>query len=390
MLNSWGGLGRFAASYGGPSPTAPRIFCAKGTRSAASRPRTGAFAPPQQFSAPIHQHSNHWDSTHHIQYSDGLALIVDFRQSASAIGRIPSNYFRREISNDEQQVAISRVIDRSLRPTVPQNFPGRIHVVCKPLALDPDSGDSTILGINVAAAALALSPVPLRCTTAAARVGIVDGNVVLNPSRELLKRSAMNLVLAGTSQMDEDSAEELGTERDDRRRVLMVEMEGREVDTEQFVEAMHRGFEAIQKTQLAIQRLANAVGKRKYEWEVPLRPGDDLFFFALLFMKDRGSDLKLIVTSATMDADKFANFFGGHTPIFQIPGRTFPVEIYHARVPVEDHVDAAVKQAVKIHLGGMEGDILIFMPGQEDIEVSPGTVPGIGEQGVRRRTPPSS
>ncbi|KAL3102790.1 hypothetical protein niasHT_021457 [Heterodera trifolii] len=203
-------------------------------------------------------------------YSDGLALIVDFRQSASAIGRIPSNYFRREISNDEQQVAISRVIDRSLRPTVPQNFPGRIHVVCKPLALDPDSGDSTILGINVAAAALALSPVPLRCTTAAARVGIVDGNVVLNPSRELLKRSAMNLVLAGTSQMDEDSAEELGTERDDRRRVLMVEMEGREVDTEQFVEAMHRGFEAIQKTQLAIQRLANAVGKRKYEFDPEL------------------------------------------------------------------------------------------------------------------------
>lgn len=81
------------------------------------------------------------------------------------------------------------------------------------------------------------------------------------------------------------------------------------------------------------------------------------------------SDLKLIVTSATMDADKFANFFGGHTPVFHIPGRTFPVETYHARVPVEDHVDAAVKQAVKIHLGGLDGDILIFMPGQEDIEV---------------------
>ena len=70
-----------------------------------------------------------------------------------------------------------------------------------------------------------------------------------------------------------------------------------------------------------------------------------------------------------MDAEKFANFFGGHTPVFQIPGRTFPVEIYHGRVPVEDYVDSAVKQAVKIHLGGLDGDILIFMPGQEDIEV---------------------
>ena len=70
-----------------------------------------------------------------------------------------------------------------------------------------------------------------------------------------------------------------------------------------------------------------------------------------------------------MDAEKFSNFFGGHTPIFQIPGRTFPVEIYHAKVPAEDHVDAAVKQTIQIHLGGQEGDILIFMPGQEDIEV---------------------
>ncbi|KAL3094888.1 hypothetical protein niasHT_021463 [Heterodera trifolii] len=96
----------------------------------------------------------------------------------------------------------------------------------------------------------------------------------------------------------------------------------------------------------------------------------DVLFGLLRDVVARRSDLKLIVTSATMDADKFANFFGGHTPIFQIPGRTFPVEIYHARVPVEDHVDAAVKQAVKIHLGGMEGDILIFMPGQEDIEVT--------------------
>ncbi|KAF7627114.1 hypothetical protein Mgra_00009624 [Meloidogyne graminicola] len=76
------------------------------------------------------------------------------------------------------------------------------------------------------------------------------------------------------------------------------------------------------------------------------------------------------LNTATMDAEKFSNFFGGHTPIFQIPGRTFPVEIYHSKVPVEDHVDAAVKQTISIHLGGQEGDILIFMPGQEDIEVT--------------------
>jgi pre-mRNA-splicing factor ATP-dependent RNA helicase DHX38/PRP16 len=96
----------------------------------------------------------------------------------------------------------------------------------------------------------------------------------------------------------------------------------------------------------------------------------DVLFGLLREVVARRSDLKLIVTSATMDADKFANFFGGNTPTFQIPGRTFPVELYHARAPVEDYVDAAVKQAIRIHIGPMDGDILIFMPGQEDIEVT--------------------
>uniref|UniRef100_A0A914I316 Polyribonucleotide nucleotidyltransferase n=1 Tax=Globodera rostochiensis TaxID=31243 RepID=A0A914I316_GLORO len=205
-------------------------------------------------------------------FSNGLALTVDFRQSASAIGRIPSNYFRKELSNDEQQITISRIIDRSLRPTIPPHFPGRIHVVCKPLALDPDSGDSTVLGINVAAAALALSPVPLRCTTAAVRVGIVDGNVVLNPSREVLKRSTMDLVFAGTRQVDEDEPDTTN----DARRVLMVEMEGKEVNTEQFVEAMHKGFDAVHKTHAAIQRLVKAVGSRKYEVPDPALTDDSL------------------------------------------------------------------------------------------------------------------
>lgn len=64
----------------------------------------------------------------------------------------------------------------------------------------------------------------------------------------------------------------------------------------------------------------------------------------------RRHDLKLIVTSATMDAGKFADFFG-NVPVFFIPGRTFPVEVLHAKTTVEDYVDSAVKQAVTIHLG---------------------------------------
>ncbi|XP_063293889.1 pre-mRNA-splicing factor ATP-dependent RNA helicase PRP16 [Pelobates fuscus] len=95
----------------------------------------------------------------------------------------------------------------------------------------------------------------------------------------------------------------------------------------------------------------------------------DVLFGLLREVVTRRSDLKLIVTSATMDSDKFAAFFG-NVPIFHIPGRTFPVDILFSKTPQEDYVEAAVKQALQIHLSGAGGDILIFMPGQEDIEVT--------------------
>jgi len=85
---------------------------------------------------------------------------------------------------------------------------------------------------------------------------------------------------------------------------------------------------------------------------------------------EKRRDLKLIVTSATLNAEKFADFFGGSAPVFRIPGRTFPVEKYFAKTPCEDYVDATVKQALQIHLSFPAGDILIFMTGQEDIEAT--------------------
>lgn len=83
----------------------------------------------------------------------------------------------------------------------------------------------------------------------------------------------------------------------------------------------------------------------------------------------RRRDIKLIVTSATMNADRFSAFYGG-APQFTIPGRTFPVEVLHHSTPVEDFVDAAVKQVISIHLQSGPGDILVFMTGQEDIEAT--------------------
>ena len=95
----------------------------------------------------------------------------------------------------------------------------------------------------------------------------------------------------------------------------------------------------------------------------------DVLFGLLRDVVSRRRDLKLIVTSATMDSEKFSNFFGS-VPVFKIPGRTFPVEIFHSKNNADDYVDAAVRQALQIHLGPVPGDILIFMTGQSDIETT--------------------
>lgn len=83
----------------------------------------------------------------------------------------------------------------------------------------------------------------------------------------------------------------------------------------------------------------------------------------------RRRNLKLIITSATMNADRFSRFFGD-APQFTIPGRTFPVDVMFSKFPVADYVEQAVKQTLTIHLQSGPGDILIFMTGQEDIEVT--------------------
>ena len=96
----------------------------------------------------------------------------------------------------------------------------------------------------------------------------------------------------------------------------------------------------------------------------------DVLFGILKNIVRNRRDLKLIVTSATMDANKFSLFFDG-CPIFRIPGRTFQVELKYLENSAEDYVDAAVKKAIAIHLKeDPEGDILIFMTGQEDVEAT--------------------
>lgn len=95
----------------------------------------------------------------------------------------------------------------------------------------------------------------------------------------------------------------------------------------------------------------------------------DVLFGILKQVVARRRDFKLIVTSATLNAQKFSDFFGS-VPVFHIPGRTFPVNILFSKTPSEDYVDAAVKQAMVIHMTCGPGDILIFMTGQDEIETA--------------------
>ncbi|KAJ9168400.1 hypothetical protein P3X46_019928 [Hevea brasiliensis] len=95
----------------------------------------------------------------------------------------------------------------------------------------------------------------------------------------------------------------------------------------------------------------------------------DVLFGILKRVVAQRRDFKLIVTSATLNAEKFSNFFGS-VPIFHIPGRTFLVNILYSKTPCEDYVEGAVKQAMTIHIKSPPGDMLIFMTGQDEIEAA--------------------
>ena len=103
-----------------------------------------------------------------------------------------------------------------------------------------------------------------------------------------------------------------------------------------------------------------------YSFEVTLSA---YFFFLFTEAVRRRPDLKLIVTSATLDAEKFSKYFF-ECPIFSIPGRTYPVEVLYTKEPESDYLDASLITIMQIHLSEPPGDILLFLTGQEEIDTS--------------------
>src|SRR5512139_594077 len=126
---------------------------------------------------------------------DFLPLTVDYREYTYASGRIPGGFFKREGKPAEKEVLTSRLIDRPIRPLFPSGWRHETQLIALVLSAD-DSYDSDVLAITGASAALALSEVPFLKTIAGVRVGLVDSELVINPTYEQRKRARLDLVVA--------------------------------------------------------------------------------------------------------------------------------------------------------------------------------------------------
>ena len=128
---------------------------------------------------------------------DFLPLTVDYKEYTYASGRIPGGFFKREGKPAEKEVLTSRVIDRPIRPLFPSGWRHETQVIALVLSADTEN-DSDVLAITGASAALAISEIPFHKTIAGVRVGLVDGEYVINPTYEQRKQSRLDLVVAGS------------------------------------------------------------------------------------------------------------------------------------------------------------------------------------------------
>ena len=180
---------------------------------------------------------------------DFFPLTVDYQEKTYAAGRIPGGFFKREGRPSEKEILTSRLIDRPLRPLFPHGFYNEVQVIATVLSINPEV-DSDIPAMIGASAAVTLSGLPFEGPIGAARVGYIDGQYILNPTKTELETSKLNLVVAGT-----ESA------------VLMVESEANELSEEVMLGAVMFGHEQMQAAIDAILELADEGGKDDWDWE---------------------------------------------------------------------------------------------------------------------------
>ena len=176
---------------------------------------------------------------------DFLPLTVDYREYTYASGRIPGGFFKREGKATEKETLTSRVIDRPIRPLCPAGWAYETQVIAFVLSADKDH-DSDVLAITGASAALALSEMPFEKTIAGVRVGLVDGQYVVNPTFPQRKQSRLDLVVAGS-----------------KDGIVMVEAGAQEVSEEEAITALEVAHAAIKDICGMIDALAAVAGRKK-------------------------------------------------------------------------------------------------------------------------------
>src|SRR6201998_2849460 len=130
---------------------------------------------------------------------DFFPLTVNYQEKTSAAGKIPGGFFKREGRPSEKETLVSRLIDRPIRPLFVPGFLNETQVVCTVLSHDLEN-DPDIVALIGSSAALTLSGIPLLGPIGGCRVGYIDGEYALNPTLDRLARSALDLVVAGTSE----------------------------------------------------------------------------------------------------------------------------------------------------------------------------------------------
>ena len=184
---------------------------------------------------------------------DFFPLTVDYQERTYAAGRIPGGFFKREGRPSEKEILTCRLIDRPLRPLFPEAFYNEVQVVCTVMSCNPEI-DPDIPAMLGASAAMAISGIPFSGPIGAARVGYIDGNYVLCPTKTQLENTQLDLVVAGT-----DTA------------VLMVESEARQLSEEIMLGAVVFGHDQMQAAIKAINELVEVAGKPEWDWQPPAK-----------------------------------------------------------------------------------------------------------------------
>jgi polyribonucleotide nucleotidyltransferase len=189
---------------------------------------------------------------------DFFPLSVDYEERMYSVGKIPGGFTKREGKPSEKAILTSRVVDRPIRPLFPKDMRNDVSVVMTVLSVDPDC-QPEIVAMLAASIAISISDIPWNGPIAGISVGLVDGELVLNPTLEQRAHNDLNLTVAGS--MD---------------KIVMIEAGANEVDDDKMLEAIMFGHEEIKKFVAFINEIKAEIGKPKFEFE-SMEVDHDLF-----------------------------------------------------------------------------------------------------------------